>query len=303
MRQQKMIQATGLRITSLLVAQIGAVSLTLGTFARRQPVGAASGLLLVIMGVAAAAAPLVAPYDPLETHFQDIRVSPSAKYLLGTDEIGRDFLSRIIYGTRISLFVSFMAVLLGDGVGLVWGTASGYLGGKFDIIGQRFLDLLMSFPTLILALVLLLALGAGIHTVIIAIAITRIPTSTRVIRSVTLSIKENMYVDAAKALGASDLRVMTLHIAPQCMAPFLILATAHLGTVIITEASLGFLGLGIPPPTPSWGNMLGGAVAGVFKPSWWLVIFPGAAITITVLAFNMFGDTIRDVLDPRLRGR
>jgi ABC-type dipeptide/oligopeptide/nickel transport system permease subunit len=223
--------------------------------------------------------------------------------LLGTDEIGRDFLSRIIYGTRISLFVSFMAVLLGDGVGLVWGTASGYLGGKFDIIGQRFLDLLMSFPTLILALVLLLALGAGIHTVIIAIAITRIPTSTRVIRSVTLSIKENMYVDAAKAIGASDLRVMTLHIAPQCMAPFLILATAHLGTVIITEASLGFLGLGIPPPTPSWGNMLGGAVAGVFKPSWWLVIFPGVAITITVLAFNMFGDTIRDVLDPRLRGR
>ncbi len=303
MRQQKMIQATGLRITSLLVAQIGAVSLTLGTFARRQPVGAASGLLLVIMGVAAVAAPLVAPYDPLETHFQDIRVSPSAKYLLGTDEIGRDFLSRIIYGTRISLFVSFMAVLLGDGVGLVWGTASGYLGGKFDIIGQRFLDLLMSFPTLILALVLLLALGAGIHTVIIAIAITRIPTSTRVIRSVTLSIKENMYVDAAKAIGASDLRVMTLHIAPQCMAPFLILATAHLGTVIITEASLGFLGLGIPPPTPSWGNMLGGAVAGVFKPSWWLVIFPGVAITITVLAFNMFGDTIRDVLDPRLRGR
>ena len=198
--------------------------------------------------------------------------------------------------------VAVLAVLLGDGVGLIWGTASGYLGGKFDIIGQRFLDLLMSFPVLILAMLLLLWLGAGVHTVIVAIAITRIPTSTRVIRSVVLGVKENIYVDAARAIGASDLRIMTLHIAPQVMAPFLILATAHLGTVIVTEASLGFLGLGIPPPTPSWGNMLGGA-ASVFKPKWWLVVFPGAAITITVLSFNMFGDSIRDVLDPKLRGR
>ena len=298
------MQATGLRTISPYVRQIERVSRNLVTFTRRDPLGAFSGLVLLAIVIVALAAPLIAPYDPLEAqnNYRDVRVAPSGTYWLGTDEISRDFLSRIIHGTRISLFVAFMAVLVGDGVGLIWGTASGYLGGKFDIIGQRFLDLIMSFPTLILAMVLLLALGGGVHTVIIAIAITRVPTSTRVIRSVVLSVKENVYVDAARAIGASDLRVMTLHIVPQCIAPFLILATAHLGTVIITEASLGFLGMGIPPPAPSWGNMLGGSV-GEFKPSWWLVLFPGVAITITVLAFNLFGDTIRDVLDPKLRGR
>ena len=269
----------------------------------RNPVGAACGLVLVIIGIVAAAAPLIAPYDPLDGDFSNMRADPSTQYILGTDFIGRDILSRIIFGSRISLLVAFSAVLLGDILGAIWGIASGYLGGKFDLISQRFLELLLSFPTLILAMVLLIGLGAGVHTVIIAIAITRVPLAVRVIRSVALPVKENMYVDAARAIGASNLRIMALHIAPQCMAPLLVLATAHLGTVIVLEASLGFLGLGIPPPTPSWGNMLGGAVQTTLVPLWWLVVFPGVAITVTVLAFNLFGDTIRDTLDPKLRGR
>ena len=198
--------------------------------------------------------------------------------------------------------VAFVAVIVGDTLGAMWGIASGYLGGKFDIYSQRIIELLLSFPTLILAMVLLLGLGAGVFTVILAITITRIPLSVRVIRSVSLSVKENSYVEAARAIGASDVRIMGLHIAPQCLAPWLVLVTAQLGGVIVLEASLGFLGVGVPAPTPTWGNMLGGAVAATLKPEWWLVIFLGVAITITVLAFNLFGDSIRDALDPKLRG-
>ena len=183
------------------------------------------------------------------------------------------------------------------------GWAPGYIGGKFDIYSQRVLELMMSFPTLILAMILVLAMGAGVWTVIVAIGFTRVPLSVRVIRSVTLSVKENAYVDAAQAIGASGSRVMLNHIAPQCVAPWLVLATAHLGSVLILEASLGFLGVGVPLPTATWGNMLGGTVAGGLVPHWWMVIFPGLAITTTVLAFNLFGDSIRDALDPKLRGR
>ena len=273
------------------------------SFAVNHPVGAAGGaVMLVIVGIALAA-PIIAPFNPIEGHFTDINDPPSSGFLFGTDRVGRDVLSRTIFGSRISLLIAFVAVMVGDSFGAAWGIASGYLGGKFDMYSQRLVELLLAFPTLILAMVLLLGLGAGVFTVIVAIAITRIPLSVRVIRSVSLSVKENTYVEAARAIGASDVRIMAQHIAPQCFAPWLVLVTAQMGGVIILEASLGFLGVGVPAPTATWGNMLGGAVAANLKPEWWLVIFPGLAITITVLALNLFGDSIRDAMDPKLRGR
>jgi ABC-type dipeptide/oligopeptide/nickel transport system permease subunit len=275
-----------------------------GTFGRRYPVGGVSGLVLLTIIILALAASAVAPYHPTDdADFLSRNKEPSQTYVLGTDSIGRDMLSRVIHGARISLFVAFMAVLLGDGVGLIWGVATGYLGGRFDIYSQRFLELMMSLPTIILAMLLLLWLGAGILPVIIAIAITRVPLTVRVIRSVALSVRETAFIEAARAIGASNLRIMALHVTPQVLAPWLVLATAHLGAVVVLEASLGFLGVGIPPPTPTWGNMLGGEVAERLVPRWWLVIYPGLAITITVLAINLFGDAMRDRLDPKLRGR
>jgi len=267
-------------------------------------VGAISGLAILGIVFVAVFAPYVATHHPTEyADFRALREAPGPAHWMGTDDIGRDLYSRVVHGARISLFVALVAVLVGDLVGAAWGVASGYIGGRLDIYSQRFLELLMSFPTLILAMILVLAMGAGVWTVIVAISITRIPLSVRVIRSVTLSVKENAYVDAAQAIGASSGRVMIRHIAPQCVAPWLVLATAHLGSVIILEASLGFLGVGVPMPTATWGNMLGGPVAAGLIPRWWMVVFPGLAITVTVLAFNLFGDSIRDALDPKLRGR
>ena len=273
-------------------------------FCQRNPLGAASGFAIIAIVLDAIFAPYVATHHPTqEADFRALRNAPSTAHWLGTDDIGRDLYSRIVHGARISLFVALVAVLVGDVIGAAWGVATGYIGGRFDMYSQRFLELMMSFPTLILAMILVLAMGAGVWTVIVAISITRIPLSVRVIRSVALSVKENAYVDAAQAIGASSGRVMLRHIAPQCIAPWLVLATAHLGSVIILEASLGFLGVGVPMPTATWGNMLGGPVAAGLIPRWWMVVFPGVAITVTVLAFNLFGDSIRDVLDPKLRGR
>ena len=286
------------------VAWLGKAQRTVVIFSRRNPVGGVSALVLLAVGVVAVAAPQIAPFDPiLDADYTQIRAAPSWEHLLGTDNIGRDTLSRIIYGARVSLLVAVVAVLVGDILGGMWGVAAGYLGGKFDLYSQRFLELIMAFPTLILAMLLLLGMGAGVKTVIIAIAITRIPVAVRVIRSVTMGVKENAYVEAARAIGASNTRIMGLHIAPQCLASWLILVTANLGSVVILEASLGFLGVGIPAPTATWGNLLGGSIGHVFLPKWWLVVFPGVAIIITVLSFNLFGDAIRDALDPKLRGR
>ena len=277
---------------------------TIINFCQRNPMGAISGVMIIIIVGVAIFAPVVATHHPTkEADFKALREPPSAAHWMGTDDIGRDLYSRVIHGSRISLFVALIAVMVGDLLGAVWGIATGYFGGRFDMYSQRFLELMMSFPTLILAMILVLAMGAGVWTVIVAIGITRIPLSVRVIRSVTLSVKEFAYVDAAQAIGASSSRVMIRHIAPQCVAPWLVLATAHLGSVIILEASLGFLGVGVPLPTATWGNMLGGTVAAGLIPRWWMVVFPGVAITVTVLAFNLFGDSIRDVLDPKLRGR
>lgn len=271
-------------------------------FARRSPIAAVWGVIAISILVMAVAAPAIAPHDPLKSNFRAMQKAPNADNYFGTDQIGRDTLSRTIHGSRTSLVVAIAAVLIGTTGGALWGLASGFLGGRFDIISQRIIEFLQAFPDLILAMAIAMALGSGTTTVIIAIAITRIPFGGRVIRSVVLSLKEMAFVEAARSLGASNLRIMALHILPQCIAPYLILATTHLGVAIIIEASLGFLGVGIPPPTPTWGNMLADALNAGLVPPWWLVLFPGAAITITVLAFNLFGDGIRDVLDPRLRG-
>jgi peptide/nickel transport system permease protein len=270
-------------------------------FVRRSPLSAFWGVVAVAIIAVAIAAPLITPYEPLRSDFRHMTKPPDALHYFGTDQIGRDTLTRVIYGSRASLAVAFGAVLLGTTTGALWGLASGFFGGRFDLISQRIIEFLQSFPDLILAMAIAMALGAGTGTVIVAIAITRIPFGGRIIRAVVLSLKEMSYVEAARGLGASNLRLMVRHILPQCIAPYLILATTHLGVAIIIEASLGFLGVGIPPPMPTWGNMLADALNSGLVPPWWLVLFPGVAITLTVLAFNLLGDGVRDVLDPRLR--
>ena len=274
----------------------------LGNFIRRSPLSAFWGCIAAAIIVMALAAPVLAPYEPLKSDFRAMSKPPNERHYFGTDQIGRDVLSRVIYGSRASLTVALGAVLFGTTLGALWGLASGYFGGRFDIVSQRVIEFLQSFPDLILAMAIAMALGAGFGTVIVAIAITRIPFGGRVIRAVVLSLKEMSYVEAARGLGASHLRIMARHILPQCVAPYLILATAHLGVAIIIEAALGFLGVGIPPPMPTWGNMLADSLNAGLVPPWWLVLFPGLAITLTVLAFNLLGDGIRDILDPRLRG-
>ena len=274
----------------------------LRNFVRRNPLSAFWGAVAAAILIMAVTAPLLAPHDPLKANFRRMSKPPDAQSYFGTDQIGRDNLSRVIYGSRSSLIVAIAAVLLGTTTGSLWGLASGYIGGRFDIVSQRFIEFLQSFPDLILAMAISMALGTGTWTVIVAIAITRIPFGGRVVRAVALSLKEIAYVEAARGIGASTLRIMALHILPQCVAPYLILATTHLGVAIIIESALGFLGLGIPPPTPTWGNLLADSLNSGLVPPWWLVFFPGLAITITVLAFNLFGDGIRDTLDPRLRG-
>ena len=271
-------------------------------FAKQNPVGAAAGLFLLAVIIIAIVAPLIAPFGPFDANFQKLTVAPDAENLLGTDPIGRDVLSRIIFGARTTLIVAFAAVFLGTTTGALFGLVSATLGGKFDLVTQRLLDVLQAFPDLTLALLLSAALGPGLDTVIIAIAVTKVPFGGRVIRSVALQIREMDYVTAIRAVGASNIRIMRLHIAPQCVAPFLVLATTHLGVAIIIEAALGLLGVGIPVPSPTWGNILA-QQSNTLIPAWWLVVFPGVAITSVVLAFSLFGDSLRDYLDPRLRGR
>jgi peptide/nickel transport system permease protein len=275
--------------------------LGLVAFVRRFPVGCVGALVLIVVALLALAAPLVSPYDPTHVQLRERKALPSWSHPLGTDYEGRDILTRLIYGGRVSLAVSILAVVLGTTFGAFWGVTSAYNGGRYDMLSQRLLEIGMAFPPLILAMVLVVGMGAGLWAVVIAIGFTRLPYGVRVVRAVALSVKELPYVDAAKAIGASHRRIILQHIAPQCVASYLVLITTQLGVAIVIEASLGFLGVGIPPPTPTWGNMMGGAVANVLIPHWPLVVFPGLTITVVVLAFNFFGDAIRDACDPRLR--
>jgi len=272
-------------------------------FLRWSPLTAAAAVLLAVPILLAILAPAIAPFDPTLNQYSKLVQEPSATHIMGTDKLGRDVWSRLLYGTRVSLFVAFSAVLLGEAVGFLLGVATAYVGGRFDLVSQRLVDVLMSFPTLILAMLLMAGLGAGITTIIVAIAVTRIPGSSRIIRSAALSVKALNYVEAARVVGASHWRIMLRHIAPQCIAPLLVVFSLNLGSAIFAEAALSYLGVGVPPPTPSLGNMLGEQNAQSFKPPWWLVVYPGLAITLIILAANLVGDGLRDYLDPRLKGR
>jgi len=271
------------------------------TFARRYRLSTAWGIVAALIILLGVFAPLVSPDDPLRPNVLARAQGPSWQHWLGTDFIGRDLLSRIVHGTKWSLFVAVTSVLLGTTSGAVWAVASAFFGGRFDLLGERLVEVLLSFPPILLALLLASALGASTWTVILSIAATRVAYGTRIIRSQALAVKDLPYVEAARSLGSSSWRIIFLHIAPQCIGVYLVLVTTSLGIAIVLEATLGFLGAGIPPPTPTWGNMLGDA-ASMLIPKWHLVVFPGVAIVITVLSFNQLGDGLRDAFDPRLRG-
>ena len=270
-------------------------------FARRNPLASFWGVVAVLLILMAIAAPIVAPYRPTAVDTKKMRAPPDSDNVFGTDSIGRDILSRLVYGGRVSLFVALASVSLGTTIGLAWGIAGGYFGGRVDLISERVVEVMMAIPGLILAMILVVALGATVWTIIIAIAVTRAPFAERVVRSVVLSVKETPYIEAARAIGASNLRVMVFHVGPQTVATYIVLLTINLGTAILIEAALSFLGLGVRPPTATWGGMLGEASA-LFYPHWWMVVFPGIFITVAVMAFNLFGDGLRNELDPRLRG-
>ena len=270
-------------------------------FTVRKPLGAIGAFIILIMAALAILAPVIAG-DPLKLNILSALEGPSTDHLLGTDDFGRDLWARIVHGARISLIVGFAAVAFGSGTGGTLGLISAFYGGKVDIIVQRLMDSLMSIPTLILALAIMASLGQGLFNVVLAIGIVQIPRANRIVRSQAFAVKQSEFALAARAIGAGDARIMALHIFPQCVAPWLIIATAGLGTAIISEASLSFLGLGVPPPEPSWGGMLSGRAREFYSVAPWLAIWPGVAISMAVYGFNLFGDAIRDVLDPRLRG-
>jgi peptide/nickel transport system permease protein len=273
-----------------------------GLLARRQPLGFVSLVVIVAMTFTALFAAQIAPFDPLETHTLDRLQGPNSTYWLGTDQLGRDVLSRIIYGARISLLVGLIAVSIATICGSVLGLLSGYFGGMVDVVLQRAVDALQAFPGLILALALMSVFGSGVIQVTIAIAIVLAPSESRVVRGSVLAVKEYPYIEAARSIGAHDLRLIVRHILPNVTAPILILASTTFGLAILIEGALSFLGLGTPPPTASWGGMLQGSGRQFIERAPTLALFPGLAISISVLAFNLLGDTLRDIWDPRLRG-
>ena len=272
-------------------------------FVRRYPLGAFGAAVLIVLVLAAVFAPVIVTHDPLWQHVPSRLTPPGAEYLLGSDTFGRDTFTRIVYGSRTSLFVGLLSVAIGAVAGTLIGIASGYLGGRVDILIQRVVDALMGFPSLVLALLMVVALGASLQNVTLAIAMTFVPRMTRLARSSALSIKQEVYVLASQAIGAGAVRVILRHILPNSLAPVFVLATGYLGTAVVAEASLSFLGLGVPPPAPSWGGMLELAARERMESAPWLAIFPGLALSIVVFSFAFFGDALRDAFDPRLRGR
>jgi peptide/nickel transport system permease protein len=280
-----------------------AALLGLRHFVRYKPLGAAGGIVLALLILVAVFAPWIAPRDPYAPHVAFQYAPPGGEFLLGGDQLGRDVLSRLIYGARISLRVGVFSVLIGITGGTLLGIASAYIGGKVDLIIQRVVDALMAFPPIILALGLMAARGASENNVIIALVAILLPGATRVVRSQTLSIKELDYTLAARAIGAGPGRIMIRHILPNVMANFIVLSTISLGFAIIIEASLSFLGVGISPDIPTWGGMLTLGASKYINLAPWLAVFPGIAIAVVVFSVNLLGDALRDVLDPKLRGR
>ena len=273
----------------------------IGKFVRTKPLGAGGALIICIMLFVAIFAERLAPYDPYSADYGMQFKPPSREHWFGTDEFGRDVLSRVMYGARIALFVGFTASFFGCSIGALLGVISAYLGGKVDLCLERVMDILLAFPQLILALAIASILGPAVQNVVIAITIPIIPRAARVVRATALAVKENQYVEAVQALGALQRRVVLQHIVPNILAPYIIILTAALGAAILAEAALSYLGLGTAEPTPSWGLMLSGSAASYAEKAPWIALFPGIAISLAVFGFNLFGDSLRDALDPKLR--
>jgi peptide/nickel transport system permease protein len=270
-------------------------------FVRTKPLGAAGAVIILGMLFLALFAEVLAPYDPYVGDYGLQFARPSAEHWFGTDEFGRDVLSRIMYGARIALFVGFSASFIGCTLGALLGVISAFWGGHVDLLLERLMDILLAFPQLILALAIASILGPAVHNVVIAISIPVIPRVARVVRAAAMSVKENVYVEAVRALGASRRRVILQHIIPNVTAPYIIMVTAQLGAAILAEAALSYLGLGAAEPTPSWGLMLSGSAPSYAEKAPWIALFPGIAISLGVFGFNLFGDSLRDALDPKLR--
>src|SRR5215813_11822681 len=273
------------------------------TFFRRQPVGSIGLVLVLFFGLAGIFADWLAPYNPTANDFTAMTESPSWAHWLGTDQLGRDLLSRILFGARTAFVVGLTSALAGGFSGLVLGVGSAYFGGKLDLWLQRFLDIVMSFPLIIMALAVVSIFGTGVFNVICAITIPLIPRCARIVRSSALAIREVPYVDAARALGYGHTRIIMCHMVPNVMAPFLVIITAFVGQAILAEASLSYLGLGVQEPVPAWGLMLQGGAEEYATTAPWIAVFPGLAIALTVFGISLFGDALRDALDPKLRGR
>jgi peptide/nickel transport system permease protein len=273
----------------------------LAFLAGRHLLGSIGLVIMVLFVLTALFADVLARFDPLSVDSAHALARPSSLHWMGTDPFGRDVWSRIIHGARISLAVGIGSTALGGAIGVIVGLTSGYLSGWVDLVFQRVTDVLQALPLLVLALVMTTALGPSLPNVIIAIAIPLIPTVSRVIRANTLALRELPFVEAAKSIGMSEMRIALRHVLPNTLAPLIVLATAQLGSTILTEASLSFLGFGIPEPYPSWGRMLSESAAEYVRTAPWLVIFPGIAISLAVFGTNLFGDALRDILDPRQR--
>lgn len=275
-------------------------------FVRQQPLGTVSFVIIVAMMFAGIFSEFVAPYDPLDIDFASILSPPSLDHWCGTDAYGRDICSRLIYGSRTALVIGFTSSFIGSSIGAILGIASAYFGGRIDDWIQRVMDVLLAFPIIVLALVVVAAFGrllvAGLDlNLIIAIAIPILPRVERIVRAAALSVRVMPYVDAARAAGYSHTRIIFRHMAPNVVAPYLIMLTAFIAQAILAEASLSFLGLGVQEPTAAWGLMLSGNAADFYRQAPWLILFPGAAISLAVFAFNLFGDSLRDFLDPRFK--
>lgn len=272
-------------------------------FCRREPLGTFGLVLVAVMAVAGLGADWIAPYSPTANDFAAMTEPPSWAHIMGTDQFGRDLFSRIVFGARTAFIVGFSCALVGGFAGLVLGVASAYFGGRIDTVLQRVNDVIMAFPLIILALAVIAVFGSGVFNVILAITIPLIPRCARVVRSSALSIREVPYIDAARACGFGHARIILRHMVPNVLAPFLIMLTAFVGQAILAEASLSYLGLGVQEPVPAWGLMLQGGAEEYATTAPWIAIFPGVAIALTVFGFSLFGDALRDALDPKLRDR
>ena len=286
----------------VVLSRAGLPARTAMRYSRKKPLGAVAALVLLGLVFMALFAEVIAPYGPLEQDYRAVLTAPTRDHIMGTDNLGRDIWSRIIHGSRISLAVGIGAVTIGTFMGMCVGLASGYAGRTFDLVTQRVMDAWLAFPGLIFVLTVIAALGPGLKQTIFAIGIGFIPATSRIVRSSVLSLKERDYVEAARTIGAGNVRIASRHILPNLMPTVIILSSISMAGAVLAEATLSFLGVGVPPPAPAWGSMLSGTARVYFLSAPWFAIWPGVFISLTVLSWNLAGDAVRDILDPRLRG-